>query len=469
VILAYVGNFTAPYCTEVHVAKSLELEGHQVVRIQERPMMDWSAIPAKVHDRGAAMLLWTRTWDQDRDGCLAALTNLRADGVPSAFYHLDRWWGLEREYQIHSEPFFRCDVVFSPDGGNDERWAEAGVNHRWLPPGVFGPECEGGHVDRRFHHDVVFVGSHPYPHVEWEPYRTELLVTLRARFGDRLAIWPGRNPNGTPRRPIRNRDLTNLYTSAKVVVGDSCLIGNPTRYWSDRIPETMGRGGFLIHPEVEGLGEWYEDGRDLVTYPVGDFDQVVKLVEHYLDDDEGREAIRARGHALVMGRDTYQHRMRAVLETMAAEFDLSTKPARQTVRVSHPRSRSAATFELAEGDSDAVAVREVWQNDDYRLQGRDLRGATVVDVGANVGAFSVLIAKLGAKIVHAYEPHPDNMAALVANVDANGVSGRVRLYQAAVGVAGANTAMAGSGGGVFVAPAGNNAYGCPLAVGPTLT
>lgn len=450
--VAYVGNFSRPWCTEVHVAGSLEQLGHKVIRLQENTTR-WATVPAKVARHRADVLLWTRTWDVDRPACLAALEQLRAAGVPSAFYHLDRWWGLDREYQVATEPFFRMDVVFSPDGGNDDRWLEAGVNHRWLPPGVFAAECGIGRIDRqRFPHDVVFVGSHPYPHGEWKPYRDQLIATMQERFGERFRVWAP----AAEGKQLRGRDLADLYTSAKVVVGDSCLIGNPARYWSDRIPETLGRGGVLLHPEVEGLDEWYEHGRDLVTYPVGDFDAAVRQVEHLLEHDELRERIRGQGQATVMERDTYAHRMTSVLEVLAGMVPEKPAPSAKPVEAHHPRSRARASFVLAQGDTDAVAVREVWQNDDYKLTPPDVRGKHVLDIGANVGAFSVLAARMGAKSVHAYEPHPANAAALRLNVERNRVA--VDVVEAAVVGAGAGEPdyrVEGDGGGARIVRGGD--------------
>ena len=45
-------------------------------------------------------------------------------------------------------------------------------------------------------------------------------------------------------------------------------------------------------------------------------------------------------------------------------------------------------------------------------------GDVFVDIGANVGQFSLLAASLGAT-VHAFEPSPDNMEALKRNLDLN--------------------------------------------------
>lgn len=319
--VAYVGNFTKPWCTEVHVAASLESLGHTVVRVQEDVLNSagWHGLPDRLDRLGADMLLWTRTWltppEAGADGVLA---ELRARGVPSVFFHLDRWWGLDREVQVATEPCFRCDLVVTADGGHAAEWAAAGVNHLWQPPGVWDQETHIGVRVRGWRHPVVFVGSHPYPHPEWRVYRTKLLQVLAKHYrGNFLRL-----PRG---RPLRGRELADLYASASVVVGDSCLSGGATHYWSDRVPETVGRGALLVHPEVPGMADWYTDGEHLATYPLGDWDQLLATTDRYLHDQAERERVAAAGQLLVAGRDTYMHRMRTVLAA-TDELGLQRRP-----------------------------------------------------------------------------------------------------------------------------------------------
>lgn len=56
---------------------------------------------------------------------------------------------------------------------------------------------------------------------------------------------------------------------------------------------------------------------------------------------------------------------------------------------------------------------------------------TVVDVGANIGMFSIWQARRGARVI-AYEPHPRAFANLLTNLEANGVGSRVTCVNAAV-------------------------------------
>jgi FkbM family methyltransferase len=60
-------------------------------------------------------------------------------------------------------------------------------------------------------------------------------------------------------------------------------------------------------------------------------------------------------------------------------------------------------------------------------------GELFVDVGANVGAFTVLAAGVAGAKVRAFEPNPDTFEMLVRNVRLNGLQERVKPVRAAVG------------------------------------
>lgn len=297
--VAYVGNFGPSHSTENHVAASLRDLGHEVVPLQENDAETWSSTPK------ADVVLWTRTWHLPEFDQLGWLRNL--DCLSVAF-HLDRWWGLNREHQVHDEPMFRCDLVVTADGGHDERWIEAGVNHRWLPPAVYRGEAEReGRWQREFASDVAFVGSWRSYHAEWT-HRMQLVTHLRRWYGRRFKTWP-MGP-----RAVRGQMLADLYASADVLVGDSCLAGGITRYWSDRVPETLGRGGFLIHPEVEGMEDHFTPGLHLATWDLGDWDGLKATIDGWFADRDARRAVAAAGREHVLANHLYEHRMVRVLE-----------------------------------------------------------------------------------------------------------------------------------------------------------
>lgn len=323
--IAYIGNFTAPWCTENHVRRALELNGHTVHEVQENEppafaRTDWSEFD---------LVLWTRTWPLMPEPKRAL--RVVKGRIPIVGYHLDRWWGLKREQEItsqRSEFFDLCDVLCTADGGHDELWAGAGITHWWYPPGVLGEEAalnapalwiDGGAPD------IVFVGSHKGYHPEWA-YRQQLVEWLRATYGNRVAFFPGERTRDYEWRgaivrsqQVREVWLNALYQHTPVVVGDSCLAGAPSRYWSDRVPETIGRGGLLIHPHVDGgVGaEHLLGGIDLFTYEVGDFGALRRQIDFLLGHPEIAETVRRDGRAKVLKFDTYEVRM----ATLVAELD----------------------------------------------------------------------------------------------------------------------------------------------------
>jgi FkbM family methyltransferase len=82
-----------------------------------------------------------------------------------------------------------------------------------------------------------------------------------------------------------------------------------------------------------------------------------------------------------------------------------------------------------ENEEDNFVLNEIFGDNNYRIP-EDLSGKTVVDIGANIGAVSLLCAKRGAR-VRCFEPQPDNIIALNKNISLNGFD--VDLVKKAVG------------------------------------
>lgn len=325
--VALIGNFTPPHSTENHVARAFRSHRHRVAALQENSPATWRFLTSARLD--ADLVLWTRTaWDwtrhgltpeQARDMQVAALERLHALGVPVIGYHLDRWWGLAREHEVHTEPYFRCvDLLITADGGHDAEWEQAGVAHAWLPPAVSAAEARPGARRSGYTSDVAFVGSWQGGyHQEW-PHRAELVTWLRDIYGPRVRFWPAPG-----RAAIRGAALRDLYASVKVLVGDSCLAGGATHYCSDRVSETIGRGGFLVHPHVEGVtdGTHYTAGVHLATWPLGDWDALRDTIDGALADGVGRTAIARAGRAHVLEHHTYERRVEQLV-ALAREREL---------------------------------------------------------------------------------------------------------------------------------------------------
>jgi hypothetical protein len=358
--IAYIGNYTAPWCTEVHIARDLEHLGHTVQKFQEPLRADddkyafMQRVEAWCTEHRPDVLLFTRTHGLPPEA-IAMWRRLEALGIRTASYHLDLYVGLDRERGILDDPFWRTQYVFTPDGdpASEEFFQRAGINHHWISPGVVSDECTRGMFRDEYNYDVVFVGSYGY-HPEW-PWRTQLIDYLANRYGKRFKRFGGDVAPG----PVRGQDLNDLYATARVVVGDSLHLPGHTRYWTDRYFETIGRGGFLIAPIIEGLDAFLVDQEHYVGYnhplvpndPLSVSDAlygVGDLVDYWLEHPAGREQIATTGQAHVAARHTYKHRLARALEIMEL-------PAREVVGVYVPEAQDAVVNISWEPVIDAAA------------------------------------------------------------------------------------------------------------------
>lgn len=335
--VAYIGNFAHAHCTEVAVARALELNGCEVFRVQQEDAHDSRTfaldgeMPALVlytrtHNHTALSDVWTSMWDRLADR-----------GVVTASVHLDRFWDLPREHLIHDgDPLFTTQHVFTADGGNQERFAAAGVNHHWMPP-AFDHDPTNvtafGETERWLPHelppvnetiDVVFAGTGARHYHPEYPERGKLIDALREKYQDGF-VHVGLDGD---RPKVHGADLTRLYRSARVVVGDSCFANQghgekADRYWSDRVPETLGRGGVLVHAATAGLtGRTAEDARTgdhafnashFMPHDAGDFDSLRLMIDLLLANDSLRWFLRDHGRRHVLAEHTWEVRMRDVL------------------------------------------------------------------------------------------------------------------------------------------------------------
>lgn len=111
----------------------------------------------------------------------------------------------------------------------------------------------------------------------------------------------------------------------------------------------------------------------------------------------------------------------------------------RTVALRTPRGLPV-TLHVREGTSDLAVAGSVFADvagspivDEYRLAGLHVSGS-FADVGAHIGcvAVAVLLDNPDAEAV-LVEPVPENVAMIRANLDANGLSGRARVIEGAVG------------------------------------
>jgi hypothetical protein len=313
--IVFLGNFEVPYSSENHHAKSLESLGHTVTKLQERQATSEQIFKKSL---SSDLFIWVHTHKWKTPGSMSmidVLKKLKESNIPTMTYHLDLWFGIEREKDLKNDDFYtNIGHFFATDKLMCDWFNEnTSVKGHFLPAGVYDKECyiHKDYNPYEFKYDVIFVGSKGY-HPEHK-YRPQLIDFLRNTYGKRFLHVGGDGDTGT----VRGDDLNKIYAQSKVAVGDSLNINfNYPYYTSDRLFESTGRGGFTIYPRIKGLEDYFEDGNEIVFYEHGNLKDLKNKIDECLSNDLDRERIRLNGHERTKQEHTYIHRWATILEEL---------------------------------------------------------------------------------------------------------------------------------------------------------
>lgn len=287
--ISYIGKFGLLY-DEEYIAQSFEMAGHKVQRLSERYLTH--QFQGLIEEFKPDIVLFAKLFISEPQKMLDWLKEKKIKTISWTF---DLYWDYHREERINRVWGFKADKVFTTDGGHEERWKEVGIDHTCVRQGIFKHECYYEPINDP--QGIVFIGSdNPV-----FPERGEIMKELGREFEN--FRWLGRfNTNY-----IRGTDLNKLYAKTKIVVGDS--VYSPY-YWSNRVVETLGRGGFLIHQDVPGLKEEYPH---LITYRKGDLFHLKELINYYLTHEEERQEIMKKNFEWVKKRYTMDKKCKQLL------------------------------------------------------------------------------------------------------------------------------------------------------------
>lgn len=305
----FVGNFNVSYSSENHHARSLRSIGHVVTTLQEGEATG-DIILSESLNSDALIFIHTHGWETPGKPMHEVFDALRTANIPSITYHLDLWLGIERQRDLNNDPFYRSiEWFFTVDKLMADYFnTNTTVKGRYMPAGVYDAECAMV-APQPVDYDVIFVGSKGY-HPEWQ-WRPQLINWLHETYGDRFLHVGGDGQTGT----VRGMALNQIYANAKVAIGDSlCLNFAYPYYWSDRVYETLGRGGFMLHPMIVGMEREFASGDDLVFFPFNNFPVLKTMIDYYIEHDDERERIRKHGHNTVKTRYTYMHRWQQIID-----------------------------------------------------------------------------------------------------------------------------------------------------------
>lgn len=91
--------------------------------------------------------------------------------------------------------------------------------------------------------------------------------------------------------------------------------------------------------------------------------------------------------------------------------------------------RNGTKLYLSNCPEDVVTVFQVFVK---RVYGSIRKGSEILDIGANIGAYSIYAMRNGASRVYAYEPSRESYALLQKNIEANGFQDNIITFRLAV-------------------------------------
>lgn len=229
-----------------------------------------------------------------------AMQEWKHAGITTVCWHPDLYFGLSREPLIGTQPMWQADFVFSPDGGNQERFKELGVNHHVLRQAIAEDDIEKVAIDPEQICDVLFVGSNSKVH----GHRNAIIEELEKHYHVR---WIGQDNSDE----YRAKALSVAIQSAKIVLGDSVP---SDYYWSNRIYETIGRYGFTIHSRIKGIEDEYKVGEHFDTYEIGNIKELKEKIDYWLPKEKERRQVAEQGADFTRQKHTLIERCKTLLD-----------------------------------------------------------------------------------------------------------------------------------------------------------
>jgi len=291
----YIGNFDNEFSTEQYIFEALLEQGYDVKAVQE------DLFTSKEHydmAQGYDLLLLAK--GRLKDGLPGLVRLLQEFKGKKAFWLFDKMFDFrpERaEWMTTVIPL--VDIYFVTDGSARHWYDRFNVPYKILRQGVL----KGYYGQpKRLYQDfqVAFIGS------LYTEERKKMLDELGQEF--KVLVM------GThDMYQVRGQKLADICASVPVIVADSLGFDY---YWSNRIYETLGAGGFLIHPNIKGLDEEFIDGQHYTGYKLGDWVDLKEKVSLALQNTVARQFQAVAGQKLVLDRYTYGHRVRTMMRNI---------------------------------------------------------------------------------------------------------------------------------------------------------
>jgi hypothetical protein len=299
--IVYIAKFDKMW-NEEGIALALERNGVKVVRLEDSgyPNRQYLNIIDK-EKPDYVMFAKANTQESGRK----LIETLKFKGYKTISWTFDLYLGYPSRQDLSRFNFFDCDFVFLTDGGHIKDYRDRRINAFLLRQGIPAEYNYLSMKDDKYDYDVVFVGC---ANKFW-PSRQRMLNALQNIYGNRFHWYGILDTN-----EIRGHELNKLYSTAKIVIGDSVYAEN---YWSNRIYEVIGRGGFVIQAVIPGLNNEFVPDKEYVPYDFGNYAELKKKIDYYLSNNDEREKIRLAGFDRVKNNYTFDHRIKEMLSIIS--------------------------------------------------------------------------------------------------------------------------------------------------------
>lgn len=301
--IGYIGKFDDIY-DEEGIARSLEKLDVNVVRINQNGLS--SNFDSTLNYILSSNLDYLMSPKWPVPNLNKIFEECQKKGIKTITWHSDAFYELEGRHDlvVNKEWMYKADYVLTPEGYAHDFCVNNGINHFTVRQGIYNECCYRG-IPIYEPYDVVFVGSTKGP---YHTYRIDLVEFLQQTYGDKF-LHIGKNEH-----EIRMDNLNNLIASSKIVIGESVP---KSYYWSNRLYETIGRGGFCLHAYNEGIDKEYEIGKHFdVFYREKGFTHLKEKIDHWLSHPVEREKIANEGMIYTQYHHTLANRASQLLEIL---------------------------------------------------------------------------------------------------------------------------------------------------------
>ncbi len=221
----------------------------------------------------------------------------KKEGIPVATWFIDALFGYaNKRRDMVKDKLFESDLFFTVDSCNKDKFYKNGVKnpivlkqailgdyHYIAEPGkkvLCGPrDNKKKNLGQKMvlpTEDIVFWGG------LYTDYRKKMNNFLKKRYGNKYKVYIG----------VGGHHLNNLVANTKIIIGDNYDIQGA---WGNRVYQATGRGACFVTPKMVTLDEHFKYNEEIIAYDKGDFKQLGKLLDKYLENDKERNRVKKNG------------------------------------------------------------------------------------------------------------------------------------------------------------------------------